>query len=480
MIRSSSSFFTNYPSFILAVFLLWGGSHSRLSGQVRFVIENLPSNTPSEAPVYVAGNFNGWNPGDPAYKMELDSAFRYTIQFSANPGTLQFKFTRGSWATVEGGPNGGFRPNRTLAYTGSDTTLRISIESWEDLGGSGGSTASPNVSIWTDSFYMAGLNRYRRIWLYLPEGYEGSQDSFPVVYLQDGQNLFDVRTAFAGEWKVDESLDSLAKLGRQQAIVVGVDNGGARRIDEYTPWRHPVHGGGQGEDYVEFIVGELKPYVDQQFRTRKDARNTAIGGSSLGGLISLYAALRHPDVFGNVIAFSSSFWFSDSIYRKETYVSSPSGDVPRLYLIAGALEGGQQVGDMYRFRDSLLVWGWPEQSVFAEHHPDGRHNEAYWAREFPDAYSWLFPQPTSTDYVDAATQHSFTVLQGEADIFLQAGMQGLPYQVTLRDLQGKLVRSLAFEHSARMTTEGLKPGMYIVQVNYQGQTVWSNKLTIRR
>jgi metallo-beta-lactamase class B len=480
MFRFKTSFFNLSAQIILLVFFFCVGCLCRLSAQVRFVIENLPANTPSEAPVYVAGNFNGWNPGDPAYKMELDSAFRYTIQFAANPGILQFKFTRGSWATVEGGPNGGFRPNRTLAYNGADTTIRINIESWEDLGGSGGSTASPNFSIWTDSFYMAGLNRYRRIWLYLPEGYEESQDSFPVIYLQDGQNLFDVRTAFAGEWRVDESLDSLAKLGRQRAIVVGMDNGGARRIDEYTPWRHPVHGGGHGEDYVQFMVEELKPYVDQQLRTRKDARNTAIGGSSLGGLISLYAALRYPDVFGNVVAFSSSFWFSDSIYRKEAYVSAPSGDLPRLYLIAGALEGGQQVGDMYRFRDSLLVWGWPEESLFAEHHPDGRHNEAYWAREFPDAYTWLFPEPTSIDHVNTAPQHSFTVLQSEADILLQAGLDGLLYQVTLHDLHGKLVGSFGFEHSVRIPSQGLRPGMYVMQVAYQGHPVWSNKLTIRR
>src|SRR5690606_36165183 len=145
----------------------------------------------------------------------------------------------------------------------------------------------------------------------LPPDYETSAKYYPVLYMHDGQNLFDVRTSFSGEWKVDEHLDSLFLLGDPGCIVVGIDNGGTNRINEYSPWVNPQYGGGQGDQYIEFLIETLKPYIDQNYRTLPDAEHTGIMGSSMGGLISYYGGLTNQNVFGRIGAFSSSFWFSN-------------------------------------------------------------------------------------------------------------------------------------------------------------------------
>ena len=194
------------------------------------------------------------------------------------------------------------------------------------------STATPSVSILSCAFEMPQLQRSRRVWLYLPPGYDapGNTARYPVLYMHDGQNVFDAATSYVGEWGVDETLDSLAAAGVTAPIVVAVDHGGERRLDEYSPWRNetfrwpgsdpdapaaPGPGpGGEGEAYVEFLTTTLKPTIDARFRTLPGRETTGILGSSMGGLISLYAALRHPDVFGRVGVFSPAFWFAPEMY----------------------------------------------------------------------------------------------------------------------------------------------------------------------
>src|SRR5690606_14686777 len=132
---------------------------------------------------------------------------------------------------------------------------------------------------------------------YLPPSYAGSGRHYPVIYMHDGQNLFDDDLSFAGAWHVDETMERLAPEGIE-AIVVGVSNLAYARLDEYSPFADPaLGGGGRGRQYVRFLVETLKPQVDAQFRTRRDAAATAVAGSSMGGLISLFALLHRPDVF---------------------------------------------------------------------------------------------------------------------------------------------------------------------------------------
>ena len=170
---------------------------------------------------------------------------------------------------------------------------------WEDVAGGtpggGQSTAATNVSVISTAFAMPQLGRTRRVWL----------------YLQNGQNVFDRLTAFAGEWGVDETLNQLAASGQEPTgcIVVAIDNG-PNRLDEYSPWNNPAYGGGQGDLYVDFLVQTLKPYIDATYRTLPGRENTGVAGSSMSALITTYAALREPAVFGKVGVFSPAYWFA--------------------------------------------------------------------------------------------------------------------------------------------------------------------------
>jgi len=150
------------------------------------------------------------------------------------------------------------------------------------------STASRQVSTFTID--APQLQSTKKIWVYLPKNYEATAKEYPVIYMHDAQNLFDSKTSFVGEWNIDESLDSL----NAQVIVIGIEHGNDKRIDELTPYKNAKYGGGNADAYVDFIVKTLKPEVDKKYRTKTNPKNTAIMGSSLGGLVSYYAALKYP------------------------------------------------------------------------------------------------------------------------------------------------------------------------------------------
>jgi metallo-beta-lactamase class B len=249
------------------------------------------------------------------------------------------------------------------------------------------------VSVLDTAFAMPELGRRRRVWIYLPPDYATSGRRYPVLYMHDGQNVFDAATAFAGEWGVDESLDSLHALGDPGAIVVAVDHGGERRLDEYSPWIHARHGGGQGDAYADFLAYTLKPYVDRRFRTLPDRGSTAVAGSSMGGLISLYAALRHPDVFGRAAVFSPALWFAaDSVFALARRSGPPRAGT-RIYIVTGAREGDTPEAyarDHRAMADTLAAAGFAAgREVEAHVRADGTHSEWFWQREFPAAYLWL-------------------------------------------------------------------------------------------
>jgi alpha-glucosidase len=195
------------------------------------------------------GSLNGWNETNTQFILQPDGFGARVITIPEGTGTVSYKFTRGvSWSTVEGNATGGFLPNRSFTYTGSPQTINLTIQSWEDISGSGtNSTAAANVQILNNSFFMPQLNRNRKVWIYLPPDYYTSTKTYPVLYMQDGQNLFDNATSFSGEWQVDETLNTLYNQGNYGAIVVGIDNGGSNRLNEYSPWVNPSFGGGQGD-----------------------------------------------------------------------------------------------------------------------------------------------------------------------------------------------------------------------------------------
>jgi predicted alpha/beta superfamily hydrolase len=368
-----------------------------MRAQVTFHITQWPNYTPPADTLYIAGTFNGWNPGSAIHRLtrQPDSSWMITLPPSAS--SIQFKFTRGNWAKVEGNATGTQRPNRNHTF-GSADTVRITIESWEDLhqgGGGGGSTANAQVIVLTDSFYIPQLQRHRRIWMYLPVDYNTALSKrYPVFYMHDGQNLFDASTAFAGEWEVDEHISRLFGQGDDGAIVVGISNGGAQRINEYSPWINPQYGGGQGEDYMNFIVQTLKPYIDSHYRTDSSRASTGLWGSSMGGLISQFGVMRHQEVFGMAGVFSPSLWFSSQVFAQIPLEGRRQPT--RFYLLAGALESSSLVAQTQQLAQSLRSVGFDSTDIAVRIRSDGQHSEWFWRREFPEAYRWLLRRlPTS-------------------------------------------------------------------------------------
>lgn len=363
----------------------------------------VPAATPAGQALYVAGSFNGWQPAAPGYALARQPDGRYQLTLPATVrGPQEFKFTRGSWATGEA--NGQFQPvaNRHAEFGAAPDTLTCQIASWQDQrpGGAPSNkahTRAANVQVLADSFRLPQLpGRTRRVWLYLPPGYARQPARrYPVLYLQDGQNIFDEATAFAGEWGVDETLNRLAARGEKttSAIVVAIDNGGERRLDEYSPWANAAYKkGGEGRQYVDFLARTLKPYIDAHYRTRPDAAHTAIVGSSMGGLIAFYAGLKYPQVFGRVGVFSPAIWFAqDSLL---TYVRRhrPAPLATRFYFVAGPAESETMLPLMVAARRQLLVSGVAPSHIRLQAPPDGQHAEWFWRREFGPAYRWLLAE----------------------------------------------------------------------------------------
>ena len=251
------------------------------------------------------------------------------------------------------------------------------------------STAGPGVHVLAQRLAMPGLGRERTLRLYLPPSYESAPGKrYPVIYMHDGQNLFDDATSYAGEWGVDETMDAFARMRGFEAIVVGIDNGGEERLRELSPWTNPKYGAAQGEQYMAFVVDVVKPFVDTHYRTRPDREDTAIAGSSMGGLISHYALLRYPQVFGKAAIFSPSYWFSNEVYVQTKAHPWPAGT--RSYFYIGGREGDESVADVRRMLPLLATPDHAVRDVTLHVEPDAQHDERAWRAEFPRAVAWLF------------------------------------------------------------------------------------------
>ena len=370
--------------------------------QTTLHLTSLPGIIPAGSVIYVAGSFNNWQPAAPAYALarQPDGSYQLTLPAEVH-GPQDFKFTRGSWATGEADAR--FQPvaNRRADLAAGPTTLTFQIVAWQDQRPGGAVPAGPrphtlaaNVRVLADSFRLPQLpGRARRVWLYLPPGYaQARHQHYPVLYLQDGQNVFDDATAYSGEWGVDETLNQLRASGQDPTgcIVVAVDNGGNRRLDEYSPWANAEYKhGGEGDQYTNFLALSLKPYIDAHYRTRPDAAHTAIVGSSMGGLIALYAGLKYPQVFGRVGIFSPAIWFAkDSMLNYERR-HRPAPRASRFYFVAGPTESETMLPLMTEARNALLASGVAPNHILLKAPVDGKHAEWFWRREFGPAYRWL-------------------------------------------------------------------------------------------
>jgi predicted alpha/beta superfamily hydrolase len=229
----------------------------------------------------------------------------------------------------------------------------------------------------------------RDLAVYLPPSYGETDRRYPVLYMQDGQNLFDPKASFAGSWRVDLAMN-WAAARRLEGIVVGVPNAGEDRIAEYSPFDHPEGGPGRGGEYVSYLAGTIKPLVDARFRTLPQRETTGVAGSSMGGLISLFAFFARPDAFGIVAALSPSLWFGGrAIFGLLDAAPFQPGS---LYLDVGRLEGAETLENARRLRDLLRAKGYV-QGTHLRYVEDrgGKHEEAAWGRRFRAALPFLLP-----------------------------------------------------------------------------------------
>lgn len=239
------------------------------------------------------------------------------------------------------------------------------------------------------------LGGERQIIVFVPEGYDDDPSRcYPVLYMQDGQNLFDPATAYVAgkDWRLDQTAQQLIREGRvQPLIIVGIYHAGDRRVDEYTPTRDAKRNGGKAATYLRALVEVIKPFIDGEYRTLADPLNTALGGSSLGGLFALYAGLERPDIFGRLAVMSPSAWWNRRIIVRTVKRLALK---PRLsiWLDIGGKEGNDTIGDTRLLRDALEEKGWIENAdLHYLEAPGAVHDEAAWAERAGPMLEFLFP-----------------------------------------------------------------------------------------
>ncbi len=339
----------------------------------------------------MAGSFNAWNPQDKNFLFQRGADSSYSLLVKIPAGDYDYKITRGGWDKVECGKNGIGIQNRKLQVHG-DTTVNISVEEWQDRFPPKPRvhTASKQVQILDTAFLIPQLNRTRRVWIYLPKDYYSSHTKYPVLYMQDGQNVFDDSTSYSGEWGVDEFLDTTRAPA---CIVVAIDNGTVKRLNEYCPYDFDLKGiaagntsgTGEGKLYADFLAHTLKDYIDKHYRTLKDRPHTIVAGSSMGGLISLYTMLKYPKIFGGAGVFSPAFWVGPKIF--DDILAKGKKLLGKIYFYAGGQEGESMVPDMLKAEEELKSFS--SVKFNSRVNDKAQHNEAAWRKEFPAFYFWI-------------------------------------------------------------------------------------------
>lgn len=383
------------------------------------IVQDKSGLSGNDSPLYFASNWGGWAPGDVNYKLTSRSDMRWQIILkppTKDAPPLEFKITRGSWEQCEVAADLTDIGNRTLAKIDASKLgpneqpkVEIVVQKFSDQ------RPESQAKKATDPYHsikatgtirrlsvvgggVPGLMRDCLVWL--PPGYDDAANAtrrYPVLYMQDGQNIFEQAPGTPGEWGVDETVSELVAGGKAKAaIIVGIPSTGPDRVSEYLPVTAVGKVKPGGEAYVRFLLDEVIPRVERTFRTAAGPENRGIGGSSLGGLISLYAASKHPEVFGKVLAESPSLILGEKQTWKDLF--PPSAAMPTAIYLG---MGGKEAGTVTRVNEALLEAVRALDASLTAHTPmprhdlfidmEAKHDELAWAKRFGGAYKFLFP-----------------------------------------------------------------------------------------
>lgn len=380
--------------------------------KITFAVK-VPDNTPTDARLYLAGdakNLGEWNPAGVELARGEDGLFTAIVSLERET-QVQYKVTRGAWETVEKNADGSEMNNRSLVPT-REARVDIEVMKWgvaastkpasqRATAATTQASTAPTTSASTRTgdirvhpkVHSKELNNDRDILVWLPPGYDKDTDRrYPVLYMHDGQNVFDAATSFAGEWRADETAEKLIAEGKiEPLIIVGIANT-KDRMSEYTPigFRDVAP---KGDAYARFVVQEVKPFIERTYRTLPGRENAAVGGSSLGGLISLYIAGTYPDQFAKAAVLSPAVsWDGKRLYPDNLKLTQA-----KVWLDSGTAEGESLVPDVRTLSKLLENQGLqPDKGYVLKIFEGAQHNEPAWADRFDQVLQFLFPPETKS------------------------------------------------------------------------------------
>lgn len=385
------------------------------------IVQDKSGRATLESPIYLAGTINNWNPGDPSLRLTPQSDMRWRIEVPRPAlAPMEFKFTRGTWALEELNADLSAPSNRKLAPIdisklgpGEKPRIELAVERWGDerpgYQSPGAQAAALKVTgtlrklpVQGGAGGMAGQTRDLLVWL--PPGYEDARNAaktYPVLYLHDGQNLFDKPATAPGEWGVDETATDLIGKGEMRpVIIVGIPHSGDGRIREYLPAAALDNVKPEGEEHIAWLIHEVMPRVERAFRVATGPENTGIGGSSLGAAIALEAATRYPDRFGLLLAESLPLR-TGKAEAWEAWIAKMNQWPRRVYLGVGGQETGPEADKAARNQAYVDgVKALDQKMAAAGLGADRRlllidaqatHTESAWAKRLPQALRFLYP-----------------------------------------------------------------------------------------
>jgi predicted alpha/beta superfamily hydrolase len=431
-----------------------------LLGQIKIRVTSIPLNTPPDAKIFIAGSFDDWDRENPDHELIRQSDGTYSVVIKTPEiASISYKFYLADNTQWEGAQDGSPIENRLLLYLRRPNLENVSIAGWEKKPST--ATADANVRVLSRDFLMPQLNKKRRIWIYLPPNYDvDTAKKYPVLYMQHGQHLFTVDSLGTEEWRIDETLNSMAKKGDKGCIVVGIDaqNNGT---SEYAPWETTKNPVSEGKNYAKFIVETLKPYIDTHFRTRKERINTGIGGSKEGGVLSMYVAAEYQHIFSKVAIFSPTFndvnlsFLHIEERKKQKYM--------RYCIVSGSDEDVTKTTAIEKMAKTIRAAGHSFEEIKVIKKIDGEPTEWFWSREFGDVYKWLYRDMSANSQeglfdssVNLNTNPDGSIL----NIELKEDMSNS--NVLIYDNNQKLLFTLPMKIKKSLDIDFLQAGKYLV------------------